>query len=132
MVLLYFLWSTVLIQFCVYLLYTHSLGILLIGANTEQRIITKKKLNTLGALTVCLMIAACVSIVREMPLGFVLFLLAGIIELTRFHYLSKLLMHSERQAWNIWTYLSTLWIFLNPLVGIWPLHKRISSILGID
>lgn len=131
-VLLSFLYGTVLIQFCVYLLYTQSLGILLIEANTEQQIVTQKKLNTLGALSVLLMIIAGVSIVSEMPLAFVLLLLAGIIELIRFHYLSKLLIHSERQAYNIWTYLATLWIFLNPLVGIWPLHKRVYNVLGID
>ena len=129
-VLLWFLWLTVLFQFTAYLLYTQTIGILLIESNIEQSAISKKKLNRFATISIGLLTASCISIVWEMPSGILLLPLVGVFDLIRFHYLSKLLIQCEgHETKNIWTYLATLWIFLNPLVGIWPLHKRVYNTL---
>lgn len=120
---------TLIFQLCIYGLYTQLMAIQLIKINTDEPVISRSRLIILGISSPLLFILACIGFLQQSTLVF-LFIIASIVELVRLHSITKLIISSEKtQSKSFWVYVATLWILVNPIVGIWSFHKRVYNIL---
>lgn len=120
--------SCILFQLGLYIGYTSFLGII-VTPHCPETIFLKRPILISSLSSMLASIWLGISFSSGLPYLTYALLMLSVSEILRVYFIARIFLTTERQPLNFWNYLTTMWVLLNPLIGIWALQRRVKNLV---